>query len=160
MKGGEVMLLWCCQCQTDVEARLTSGAECYPHRRDLADIPRWKCDGCGNHVGTHHKTSEPTKPLGNIPSPEMKRARIAIHGLIDPAWQAGIVGRGRIYAHLGTIVGRKYHTAELRSVDEARTVFAAARDFIRQQSRNASATADSPKGVNSNEGPEWNGNGN
>lgn len=127
------MLLWCCQCQTDVEARLTNGAEVYPHRSDLAHIPRWICDACKNHVGTHHKTSEPTRPLGNIPSSELKRARIHIHNLIDPAWKSGAVRRKAIYAHLTSTLGRQYHTGELRTLDEARAVYVAARAFLKTQ---------------------------
>jgi hypothetical protein len=126
------MKLWRCQCQTDVEARLTSGAETYPHRPDLADVPRWICDGCKNHVGTHHKTDNPTRPLGNIPSPEIKQARIHIHNLIDPAWKSKRVKRRAIYEHLSSVVGREYHTAEIRTIDEARDVYAAARAFLRE----------------------------
>jgi hypothetical protein len=124
------VLLWCCQCQTDIDARLTSGAEVYPHRPDLATLPRWRCDDCGNHVGTHHKTDKPTRPLGNIPSPEIKRARIHIHELIDPAWQSGAIKRKAIYAHLTKVLGRQYHTGELRTLDEARAVYVAAREYI------------------------------
>lgn len=123
------MKLWCCQCQTDVEARLTSGKETYPHRPDLADLPRWICDGCKNHVGTHHKTSDPTKPLGNIPTQELKNARIKIHALIDPMWKSKRFSRRKIYAHLSDKLGRQYHTAELKTIDEARLVYAAARDL-------------------------------
>lgn len=129
------MRLWCCQCKTNVEARLTSGAETYPHRPDLAELPRWICDGCRNHVGTHHKTNNPTRPLGNIPSPEMKRARIHIHALIDPLWKSGKVKRKTIYAHLTDKLGRQYHTAELRTIDEARMIYVTARDFVRNLSK-------------------------
>lgn len=125
--------IWCCQCQTNVQARLTTGAETYPHRPDLADLPRWFCDVCRNHVGTHHKTSTPTKPLGNIPSPEIKRARIHIHALIDPAWKSKRVPRGKIYAHLSSVLGREYHTAELRTVEECRAMYAAAKAFLSEQ---------------------------
>jgi len=114
-------------------SRLTSGAEVYPHRPDLALMPRWICDGCKNHVGTHHKTSEPTRPLGNIPSPELKRARIHIHDLMDPAWRSGKVRRKELYAHLSKTLGRQYHTGELRTLDEARLVYIAARDFLRER---------------------------
>lgn len=127
------MKLWCCQCQAEIEARLTTGAEIYPHRPDLATLPRWVCDGCKNHVGTYHKTSTPTKPLGNIPSQEIKKARILIHALIDPAWKSGKVKRRAIYAHLSDKLGRDYHTAELRTIEEARTIYAAAREFVREQ---------------------------
>lgn len=37
------MLIFCCGCQKEVDALLTSGAEIYPHRCDLKDLPFWKC---------------------------------------------------------------------------------------------------------------------
>lgn len=125
------MKLWCCQCQTDVDARLTRGAEVYPHRPDLARLPRWICDVCKNHVGTHHKTSDPTRPLGNIPTSDIRLARTKIHELIDPAWRSGRLRRREIYQHLSEKVGREYHTADIRTIEEARLVYAAARDFLR-----------------------------
>ena len=62
------MRLWCCECANHVEARLTDGREIYPHRPDLAALPFWRCDGCGGYVGTHHRSDDPTRPLGVIPS--------------------------------------------------------------------------------------------
>lgn len=124
------MNLWCCTCRKDVDARLTSGAEVYPHRPDLADIPRWKCDGCGNHVGTHHKTKNRTKPLGNIPSAEIKNARIKIHELIDPMWKSGKMRRGQLYARLSAALGYTYHTGEIKTIDEARNIYRVARQII------------------------------
>lgn len=123
-------MIWCCSCSRDVEARLTSGAEVYPHRPDLADVPRWKCDDCGNHVGTHHKTADRTRPLGNIPSPEIKRARIKIHELIDPVWKSGQMKRGKLYAQLSKALGYEYHTGEIKTIDEARNVYRVARNLI------------------------------
>ena len=124
------MLLWCCACGTDVEARLTNGGEVYPHRPDLVDVPRWKCDACGNHVGTHHKTNNPTKPLGNIPSPELKRARMKIHELIDPVWKSGRMRRSKLYASMSQRLGYEYHTGEIKTIDEARHVYRVAREVI------------------------------
>lgn len=124
------MQLWCCQCQKDVEARLTSGAECYPHRPDLAELPRWICDGCHNHVGTHHKTKNPTQTLGNIPSPEIKRARIHIHALIDPVWQTKQMPRRAIYGKMSKALGYQYHTGEIKSIEEARTIYRIAKKII------------------------------
>lgn len=127
------MKLWCCQCQSDVAARLTNGAEVYPHRPDLADLPRWKCDTCGNHVGTHHKTADPTRPLGNIPSPAIKRARIHIHDLIDPVWKSRIIKRGKLYGALSARLGYEYHTAEIKTIDEARRVYRVALEYLREK---------------------------
>lgn len=126
------MKLWCCQCQIDVDARLTNGREVYPHRPDLHDLPRWKCDGCGNSVGTHHKTKDRTRPLGNIPSDELRKARQHIHALIDPAWKSKRISRGRLYGHLSKALGYEYHTGEIKTIDEARKVYALARDYLRE----------------------------
>lgn len=118
--------IYCCTCAREVQARLTSGREIYPHRRDLADLPFWRCDTCRNHVGCHHKTDQPTRPLGCIPSAEISAARKRIHALIDPLWQSGRMKRREVYAVLGKALGRQYHTAELRTMDEVRLVLAAA----------------------------------
>ena len=56
-------VLYCCGCDTGTEARLTNGAEIYPHRPDLHELPFWKCDKCGNFVGCHHKTKDRTRPM-------------------------------------------------------------------------------------------------
>ena len=135
--------IYCCGCQQDVDARLTDGGEIYPHRPDLKSLPFWKCDGCGNFVGCHHKTRNRTAPLGYIPTPELKDARKKIHELIDPAWQSGLFKRGELYEAISKKVGWKYHTAKTRSIEEARTAYAAARDLIREPSRNhTTETAD------------------
>lgn len=115
----------CCGCGTTVRARLTNGREIYPHRPDLADLPFWRCDGCGNHVGCHHKTNDPTRPLGNIPTPEIRDARKHIHAQLDPLWQNGTLKRGQVYARLSRALGRQYHTAEVRTIEEAREVYRA-----------------------------------
>ena len=115
--------IYCCGCSTKVQARLTSGAEVYPHRPDLKDIPIWRCDSCKNFVGCHHKTDEPTKPLGIIATPELKRARQHIHRLLDPIWKTGQMKRKTLYAKLTKRFGRKYHTADIRSIEEAREVW-------------------------------------
>ena len=115
-------IIFCCGCGSEVQARLTDGLECYPHRSDLATLNFWKCDTCGNFVGCHNKSSSPTKPLGCIPTPEIKAARKRIHAVIDPLWQTGKLTREELYAKLSMVVGRQYHTAELRSVEECEFV--------------------------------------
>ena len=119
------MELWCCSCAESVEARLTNGKEVYPHRKDLADLPFWRCDTCGNWVGCHHKTKDRTKPLGNIPSPELKSARGHIHALIDPLWKQKHIGRRELYNRMSEKLGWNYHTATLRTVEEARKAYRA-----------------------------------
>ena len=126
------MNIYCCQCEIKIEARLTDGAEIYPHRPDLKPIPFWRCDTCGNYIGCHHKTDKPTNPLGIIPTPELRAARRHIHKLIDPAWENGLIKRNDLYAELTERLGWEYHTAKIRSVKEAREVYRLARDIINE----------------------------
>jgi hypothetical protein len=116
-------MIYCVGCQTEVEARLTDGKEVYPHRSDLFELPFWKCDTCGNFVGCHHKTKDRTRPLGCIPTPELKKARQAIHGILDPIWKSGTITRNKLYHKLSEQLGWKYHTAKIRSIEEARKVY-------------------------------------
>ena len=114
----------CCGCNGEkVLARLTDGSEIYPHRKDLYSLPFWKCDACGNFVGCHHKTKNRTRPLGCIPTPELKAARQQLHKILDPIWQSGKMGRKEIYAKITERLGWTYHTAKIRSVEEARKIY-------------------------------------
>lgn len=126
------MIIHCCGCGRDVDARLTDGREIYPRRPQFADLPYWKCDACGNYVGCHHKTGKPTTPLGVIPTPEIRNARQHIHRHLDPLWQSGKVKRRHVYRMVADAMGRRdYHTSDIRSVEEAREVFRAVRKIAR-----------------------------
>lgn len=124
-----VRRIHCCGCGGEVGARLTDGGEIYPHRPDLRSLPFWRCDACGNFVGCHHKTRDRTRPLGCIPTAELKEARKMLHALIDPIWQSGKMGRRELYAAIGRDLGREYHTAETRTLEEAREAYRAARKY-------------------------------
>jgi len=126
------MKIYCCTCKTDIDARLTNGKEIYSHREDLAALPFWKCDTCGNTVGCHHKTKNPTRPLGVIPSPEIKAARQHLHKLIDPIWQSGRMTRKEIYRRMGDELGCEYHTAEIRDIETARKAYRVAFNLSQQ----------------------------
>lgn len=119
--------IYCCACETNVVARLTDGAEIYPHRPDLKALPFWKCDKCGNFVGCHHKTRNRTRPLGCIPTKQIKQMRMQIHALIDPIWQADVIPRRMLYKMLSRVLGREYHTADIRSMQEASKII----DFVK-----------------------------
>jgi hypothetical protein len=125
--------LHCCGCLKKVNARLTDGKEIYPHRPDLYSLPFWKCDACGNFVGCHHKTKNRTNPLGDIPTKEIKNARQHIHKILDPLWQSGAFTRKEIYEKISLKIGREYHTAQIRSIEEARQVY----EFIRELKQRA-----------------------
>lgn len=117
------MLIWCCQCNEKVDARLTNGAEIYPHRPDLAALPFWRCDACRNYVGCHHKTGNPTAPLGYIPNKEIRNARQHIHRILDPLWQTGKYKRKELYRMISRLVGFEYHTSKIRNIEEARKIY-------------------------------------
>lgn len=125
------MEIWCCGCNRKVEARLTSGKEVYPHRQDLYQLPFWKCDQCLNYVGCHHKMeSNPTLPLGNIPTKEIRNARRHIHKLIDPLWEGGKIKRAILYKRITDHVGWKYHTSKIKTLEEGRNIYRFVRDKI------------------------------
>jgi len=117
------MNIYCCECKKDVLACLITGQRAYPHRKDLNHLPFWQCPVCSNFVGCHHKTKTPTKPLGNIPNQEIKNARKLIHRLLDPLWQSKKMNRGHLYAKLSKALGYEYHTAEIKSIEDARKVY-------------------------------------
>lgn len=117
------MKIYCCGCQKEIEACLTDGKEIYPHRPDLHALPFWKCPACGNYVGCHHKTKDRTRPLGCIPTPEIKNARRHIHRLLDGIWKSGKIRRQKLYAKLSGKLGYEYHTAEIRTIEEARKIY-------------------------------------
>jgi hypothetical protein len=155
------VVIYCCGCQADIPARLTSGREIYPHRPELAHIPFMICDTCHNHVGCHHKLSGDgrTKPLGVIPTPDLRRARKEIHEILDPLWKyprrlpggkfarmGGPNGtklgpdlsknRSHIYREIANRLrypgGKEYHTAEIRTIEEAREVYRVVREIARE----------------------------
>lgn len=116
-------LIHCCGCGKDVTARLTNGKEIYPHREDLWAIPFWKCDSCLNYVGCHYKVGTGIKPLGVIPTYELRGARQRIHAIIDPLWKTKKVNRNKLYAEISKEVGFEYHSAEIRTLEQAETVY-------------------------------------
>ena len=117
------MAIWCCACGKNVNAQLTTGAEIYPRIKGMANRPFWKCNTCANYVGTHYKTITPTRPLGNIPTPEIRNARSHIHAILDPIWKLKRRSRSSIYAELTRFIGKQYHTGEIKTLDEARIIY-------------------------------------
>lgn len=120
------MTIFCIQCDKNVDARLTNGREIYPRRPDLYRLPFWICDVCKNYVGCHHKTRMRTAPLGCIATPKIFRLRHKIHAVIDPIWKKKKMRRKSIYIELTKVLGRQYHTADLRSEAECQKILSAA----------------------------------
>lgn len=86
----------------------------------------------GKHVGCHHKTKNPTRPLGVIPSEEIKHARKHLHALIDPLWESGIISRDEMYKKISDQLGYEYHTAEIRTIENAREIYRIAKSIKEQ----------------------------
>lgn len=114
-----ILKIYCCKCESEVKAKMTDGAEIYPHRKDLYKLLFWKCDRCGNYVGCHKNTD---KPLGVIPSEELRKIRIKIHSIIDPIWKKGIKTRKEVYNILKNKIGYEYHTANIKNLEEAEKI--------------------------------------
>ena len=123
--------IYCCECQHETVCQLVDGKEIYPHRTELQALPFWRCPACFNYVGCHNKTRYSTRPLGNIPTEEMRAVRSAIHREMDPLWKSGVLSRKKLYAYLSTVIGRTYHTAELRTLEEAQKVYVAVESLNR-----------------------------
>lgn len=127
--------IFCCGCQKLVSAHLVFGLDIYPHRPDLQNLPFWKCGKCGNYVGCHHKTKNRTRPLGNIPTKELRNARKYIHAILDPLWKNGRFSRKELYGMISDKIGWKYHTANIRDIEEARTVYKIIREISVDQNK-------------------------
>jgi hypothetical protein len=111
--------LYCCGCAAMVPVRLTTGAEIYPRRSDLFAKQFWIC-ACGAYVGCHKGTE---KPLGNLPTEELRRARNHIHALLDPLWRSRRIARGDLYARISARIDKPYHTGEVLDIEEARRIY-------------------------------------
>lgn len=70
--------LYCVARAKEVEAQALFGDSIYPHRPDLYGKRSYQCPHCGNYVGTH----QDGKPLGTIPTPELRAMRNKVHAVI------------------------------------------------------------------------------
>lgn len=140
------MVIYCCGCGTDVDARLTDGREIYPHRPDLAALRFWRCPACLNYVGCHRPRERMAfeyrvqaqpfavdgeyRPLGNIPTPELRAARRNLHEVIDSIWKGGAMSRSGVYRRIAAALGiPEYHTGEVRTMADAGRVMRIAHEI-------------------------------
>lgn len=114
------MKIWCCHCNEDVDAALVTGGIVYPHRPDLNKKNFYICPKCNNFVGCHPNSD---KPLGCIPTRELKQARIKVHNKMDPLWKSGRMTRKSIYSLLSQRLGYTYHNGETKSVEECNKAY-------------------------------------
>ena len=111
------MKLQCINCNKDVEAELVTGDVIYPHRPDLINRNFYKCPFCGEYVGCHPNT---IKPLGCIPSKELRQARIKVHNKLDYLWKNKKYKRHKIYKALSDYFGYEYHNGQTKTVEECK----------------------------------------
>ncbi|ACL61090.1 zinc-finger-containing protein [Methylobacterium nodulans] len=116
-------------------ARLTTGAEIYPHRVNLTRTPFWRCDTCQGHVGCHGGTHQ---HLGTPATAEVRAARKAVHQVLDPLWMDAwcirayvgcprrarrriqVLARQRLYAYLAHHLGLPREECHVGLFDLAR----------------------------------------
>lgn len=124
------MKIYCCNCKENINSVLTTGKYVYPHRNDLMSLWFHKCPKCGKFIGCHPNTK---KPLGVIPTDEMKKARIIIHDKMDYYWKNGKVSRHDMYKMMSKELGIvSYHTGYTKSIEECRKVYRALMNVIKR----------------------------
>lgn len=129
--------IWCCGCSAEVQARLTDGLEVRPAYPQEAGLPFWRCDTCGNFVECLYRTKDRTRPRGNIPTPELKQARLHISSLLDPMWKtrgeaANWTEQRRVlYSAISERIGREFHVGEIKTIEEAREAYRIIREISR-----------------------------
>lgn len=142
---------WCQHCGEECRDRL--GSDVYPHRPELADKVIWECVFCGARVGTHEDGPLKGQPLGTAANEELRRARVLLHGRLDPLWQKAHLdypdarrqgeadrikamaiikrtARKRVYEFLGEAMGLSVEHCHVAmfSLEECRQAWVALRD--------------------------------
>lgn len=118
----EKSLIYCCTCKKAVQARLTGGFEIFPLHEQVSNDPFWVCDSCKNYVACHHKTPNVTTPIGCIANKEIRDYRKKIHLILDPLFKKSKRSRKNIYSFLSKTLNYNYHTANIKSIEEAKSV--------------------------------------
>jgi len=93
----------CIECG-QFNAGLVGGQAIYPHRRDLYAKNFWLCS-CGAYCGCHPNS---TNPLGYPAGRETRKARSALHAVLDPLWKGAKQKKKRrnsVYAFLSFKLG-------------------------------------------------------
>lgn len=100
-------MVLCPYCNSN--ARLVTGAEIYPHRKDLGLKKFWLCRPCDAYVGCHPVgNGDGTKPLGRLANAELRGLKQDVHRVFDPLWQNGSQKRKDAYRYLADHLGIPY----------------------------------------------------
>ena len=95
---------------------LVYGDTVYPHRPDLAHKPFYVCNDCDTRVGCHPNT---LRPLGNLASFELRKARMAAHEAFDTLWKTKRMSRSKAYAWLAKELHMSKTRCHIGNFDEA-----------------------------------------
>ena len=136
-------MVYCCNCESEMKCNLIDGDKAYPHRNDLSHLDFWQCPQCKGFVGCHGGIKK--RPLGCIPTPEIKNARSKLHELIDPLWKTGKITRGDLYRKISQYLGHEYHTAELRTIEDCRKVWVFVKELQPQLTGHVFDIIDNPQ---------------
>ena len=105
------------------KAKLVTGADVYPSRRDLRAKKLWRCAPCQAWVGCHPGT---TTPLGRLANAELRQAKMRAHAAFDPVWKAKIAeglskhhARGSAYKWLAEQIGVEREDCHIGMFDVA-----------------------------------------
>lgn len=69
-----------------------------------------------------HYCGAPRLNIGNISTPEIRTSRRHIHAVLDDIWQNRWIPRGELYARISKVLGYEYHTANIKTIEEAQTI--------------------------------------
>lgn len=97
------MVLFCVNCQKEVLAEYENNS--------------WKCPHCNNSVGCHKGTN---RPLGCIPSPELRLKRIELYSLMEPLFSK--ISKLKLLKLLSEKLGYKFHLHQVKSIKECERV--------------------------------------
>ena len=103
----------CPYCQE--RARLVTGEQVYPHRRDLYDKRFYACPPCGAWVGVHVGTFQ---PLGRLANEQLRKLKMHAHARFDPLWKSGRVERSAAYVMLAEALGIPGEECHIGMFDE------------------------------------------
>jgi len=95
-------------------AKLVTGKEIYPHRKDLYSKKIYSCSDCGAYVGCHDGTE---KPLGRLANKQLRYWKMRSHAAFDPKWRTKHMTRGAAYRWLAKKLGIHWKACHIGMFD-------------------------------------------
>lgn len=87
-------------------AEFVDGTRLYGRPGEWSSKHFWVCFDCEAWVGCHKANSrygfEGNEPLGTLANKWLRKARLRVHGVLDPLWQSKSIARTTLYYWLAT----------------------------------------------------------